>query len=572
METEREEAIRTGVFICHCGVRRQDIVDFSDIATYAKTLPDVVVVEEDPYFCSQTGIAHIKEAIKKNRLDRAVVAACSPRRIAKTFSEAFTEAGLNRNLLYIANIREQCLWVHPDEPQRAAEKARDMVRMAVAGVRNLQPHVEEKITMKPSAMIIGAGVSGMTCALSLANQGFKVYIVEKEPTVGGLLNKIYRLYPTNREAAEVVDNLLKELRRKKNVEFFLSSTLKDVKGYVGNFDVELSVKGGQEINLTVGAIVIATGAVALEPVGMYGYGEYGGVVTQLGFEELLRNSLLKRPSTVAMIQCVGDRMEREQIVPGSGWRTYCSRVCCMAALKNSMLIKEMYPDADVYIFYRDIQTYGKDNEVYHLNARAHGLKFVEYSAEHPPVVTEGPDGKLRVRAYHNLLGEELQVDADLVILSTPLIQRPSARALSRILRVPLGPDEFFDDYRVKMRPVEFMIPGIYVCGTAQGPKDVNESIIQAYAAASRAAIPLSRGGIEREGVAVVDEDLCVGCGTCVDLCVFGAHVLEGGKSRVIEACCAGCGACAAGCPQRAIHMTSFADDQVMAEIREAFAR
>lgn len=557
------ETPRIGVFVCRCGFKRSGAVDFSEVVKYAKTLPNVIFADESPYFCSEEGIKAIKDAIKNRRLNRVVVAACSPRIIEPLFSEACEDAGLNKNLICVTNVREQCSWVHQAEPKEATEKAKDLVRMAVAGARVLEPYEEEKIEVKPSALVIGAGVSGMTCALSLANQGFAVHIVEKESKVGGLLNRIYKLYPTNREASEIVDSLVKSLERKENINLLLSSTVKDVKGYVGNFDVTVLKESGKEVNLNIGTIIVATGAVAFEPLGMYGYGEYEGVVTQLEFEELLRNNLLKKPSKVVMIQCVGDREETG--------RTYCSRICCMVAIKNSTLIKGMYPETDVYILYRDLQTYGKENEQYHLRARAQGIKFVEYSVDRPPEVTKSSNGKLMVKVYHSLLGEELQIDTDLVILSTPLIQHREGKELSRILKVPLGPDEFFSDYRVKIRPVEFMIDGIYVCGTAQGPKDVNESIIQAYAAASRAAIPMSAGIIRRKGTAVVNEDLCVGCGTCVDLCAFEAHFLEEGKSKVIEALCKGCGACAAGCPQRAISMKEFSDEQVMAEIREAFA-
>jgi heterodisulfide reductase subunit A len=437
--------------------------------------------------------------------------------------------------------------------------------MAVASAQFLEPYEGQEVKVEPSALVIGAGVSGMTCALSLANQGFKVYIVEKESKVGGLLNRIYKLYPTNREASDLVDSLLKELKKHKNVKLLLSSTVKDVKGHIGIFDVTVAKGDGENVKLKVGTIIVATGAVAFEPLGMYGYGEYEGVVTQLEFEELMRSKSLEKPSKVVMIQCVGDREEKG--------RTYCSRICCMVAIKNSMLIKEMNPEADVYILYRDLQTYGKQNEQYHLSARDHGIKFVEYSVDKPPEVSLNPEGKLRVKVYHNLLGEEISIDSDLVILSTPLIQHQAGKELSRILKVPLGPDEFFSEYKVKMNPVEFMIDGIYVCGTAQGPKDVNESIVQAYAAASRAAIPMSTGRIIREPLtAFVNEELCVGCGICVDICPFEAHIIEEGKSKVIEALCKGCGACAAGCPRRAISLKSFSDRQLLAEVQAAFAK
>jgi heterodisulfide reductase subunit A len=404
------------------------------------------------------------------------------------------------------------------------------------------------------------------CAQCLANQGFKVYIIEREPELGGMLKQLYKLYPTLKNASDGLDKLIESVKSNKRIDVLTSSVVQQVKGFIGNFDVTVKRESYMTANLKVGTIVLATGASVFEPVGMYGYGEYNNVVTQLQLESLLKENKLDKPETIVMIQCVGSREEKG--------RTYCSRICCMEALKNAMLLKESHPCIDVCILFRDLQTYGGHYEDYRRMAQDMGVKFVKYILEKPPKVVPAENGKLNVEVYHALLGEVVNIKADLVVLSTPLIQREDAKELSQMLKVPLGPDGFFLEAHVKLRPVDFATDGIYVCGTAHSPKDTAESISQALGVASRAAIPMAAHYLRTEAItSVVDENLCSGCGTCVKICPYGAIVKdERGVARVTEVVCKGCGICGASCPEKAISMRHFTDDQIIAQALAAVGR
>ena len=566
MEHTEEEAPRIGVFICHCGINIGGVVNVPEVVEYAKTLPDVIYAEDNLYTCSSEGISQIKEGIGKHNLNRVIVASCTPRTHEPLFRGACEEAGVNKYLFEMANIRDQCSWVHMHEPEKATEKAKDLVRMAVAKARLLKPQEEPEIDVAPSALVIGAGVAGMTAALCLADQGFRVHIVEKEPELGGMLRHLYKLYPTMQDASEGLNRIVNAVKSNKSIEVLTSTVLKQVKGFIGNFDVTVQKGNAEAASFGVGTIIVATGATNFEPVGMYGYGEYDNVITQLRLEQLLKDGQLERPEKVVMIQCVGAREERS--------RTYCSRICCMNALKNAMLIKELYPDADVYILFRQLQTYGKHYEEWRRMAQDKGIKFIKYMPENPPQVVAGETGKLTVSVYHALLGEQVRIGSDLVVLSTPLIQHEDAKELSQILKVPLGPDGFFFEAHVKLRPIDFATDGIYVCGTAHSPKDVAESISQAYGVASRAAIPMAIKRLRTEAItAMVDERLCSGCGTCVRICPYGAiEKDERGVARVTEVVCKGCGTCAASCPERAIAMRHFTDEQIVAQAIAALGK
>jgi heterodisulfide reductase subunit A len=454
------------------------------------------------------------------------------------------------------------------EPEKATEKAKDIVRMAVARASYLNPQQESEVPVDPTALVIGGGISGITSALCLANQGFKVYLVEKEPELGGMLRKISRLYPTGEEAATVLKASIDAVNNHKNITTLTSTNLKSVDGYIGNFEVT-AVKDSEETKFKVGTVIIATGAAEYRPSGLYGYDQYDRVLTQVDLERVLQSGKAVmdkffKPQRVAMIQCVGSREEKPP-------RSYCSRICCMVAVKNATLLKEWYPDSEVYILYQDMQTYGKDYEEHHRKARESDIKFINYTKRNPPEVTLLPDNRVKVTVTHALLGEKRELDCDLVVLSTPLVQQESAEELSKILKVPLGQDKFFLEAHVKLRPVDFATDGIFVCGTAHGPKDIGESISQAYAVSSRAAGPMANRRVRTEAItAVVDPERCVGCRMCEHLCPFGAHRIVDGKSTVVDALCKGCGVCAAACLRRAITMRHFTDDQIMAEILTAF--
>jgi heterodisulfide reductase subunit A len=559
---------RIGVFVCHCGINIGGVVNVPQVVKYIRTLPKVAYAEDNIYTCSAEGIDKIKAAIKQHNLNRVVVASCTPRTHEPLFRGACVDAGVNPYLFALANIREHCSWVHMREPEKATEKAKDIVRMAVARASYLNPQQESEVPVDPTALVVGGGISGITSALCLGNQGFKVYLVEKEPELGGMLRKINRLYPTNEEAATVLKASIEAVNNHKNITTLVSTTLKSVDGYIGNFDVT-AVKGSEETKFKVGTVIIATGALEYRPTGLYGYDQYDRVLTQVDLERVLQSGKAVmdkffKPQRIAMIQCVGSREDKPP-------RSYCSRICCMVAVKNAMQLKEWYPDSEVYILYQDMQTYGKDYEEHNRKAREADIKFINYTKKNPPEVTLLPDNRVKVTVTHALLGEKRELDCDLVVLSTPLVQHESAKELSKILKVPLGQDEFFLEAHVKLRPVDFATDGIFVCGTAQGPKDIGESISQAYAVSSRAAGPMANRKVRTEAItAVVNSERCVGCRMCEHLCPFGAHRIEDGKSTVIEALCKGCGVCAAACLRRAITMRHFTDDQIMAEILTAF--
>jgi len=561
-----EEAPRIGVFVCHCGINIGGVVNVPDVVEYAKTLPDVVYAEDNLYTCSSEGISKIKEGIAKHNLNRVIVASCTPRTHEPLFRAACEEAGVNKYLFEMANIRDQCSWAHMHEPEKATEKAKDLVRMAVAKARLLEPLEEPEIDVAPSALVIGGGISGMTAALCLANQGFKVHIVEKEPELGGMLRHLYKLYPTMEDASQGLSHIVNSVKSHKGINVLTSAVVKRVKGFIGNFEVSVERGNNGTMNFGVGTIIMATGAANFEPVGMYRYGEYDNVITQLQLEQLLKNGQFKNPEKVVMIQCVGSREEKG--------RTYCSRICCMTALKNAMLIKELYPDTDIYILFRDLQTYGMHYEDWHRMAQDKGIKFIKYVLEKPPQIVQRENGKIIINVYHALLGEQVKIRSDLVVLSTPLIQHEDAKELSQILKVPLGPDGFFFEAHVKLRPIDFATDGIYVCGTAHSPKDIAESVSQAFGVASRAAIPMAVKRLRIDAItAVVDESLCGGCGTCVRLCPYGAiQKDEKGIARVTSVVCKGCGTCAASCPERAITMRHFRDEQIRAQALAALGR
>ncbi|NIS67445.1 MAG: FAD-dependent oxidoreductase [Proteobacteria bacterium] len=461
---------------------------------------------------------------------------------------------MNPYLFQFVNIRDQCSWVHMQDRERATEKAKALIRMGVARAVLLEPLEETEVEVNPCALVIGGGIAGMTCALSLANRGFEVKLVEKEDRLGGTLNSLYKLYPTHEEASKLVQAKTKEIEKNPKIEVLTSSEVKEVKGFVGNYDVTVR-QGEKERLFKAGVIIVATGAETLKPVGMYSFdGE--NVITQMELERIMKEGRLNA-DMVVMIQCVGSRNEK---------RAYCSKVCCLTALKNAMLLKEANPDAQVFVLYRDMLTQGTRYEDYYGKARETGITFIKYSPERQPVVESGS-----VRVYDELLGEELSLPYNLVVLSTPMVAHLDSADLAQKLKVPVDEYGFFLEAHVKLRPVDFATDGIYVCGCAHWPADVGESISQAYGSASRASIPLSVGHVKTEPlIAVVDEDECSGCSLCELTCPFKAIRIEetekGRKAKVIAASCKGCGACGAGCPQMAITMRHFTDKQLLAQV------
>jgi heterodisulfide reductase subunit A len=555
---------RIGVFVCHCGINIGAYVNVPDVVEYAKQLPNVVHAERNLFTCSEEGISAIKKGIKEYNLNRVVVASCTPRTHEPLFRAACEEAGLNKYLFEFVNIRDQCSWVHMREPEKATEKAKDLIRMGVAKARLLQPLEEIEMKVAPAALVIGGGVVGMEAALNLANQGFDVHLVEKQSELGGLLRSINKLFPTNKEAVKLVTPLVEQVKKHPKIKTHLSSKVKQVTGFIGNFNVTLDGKGNEN-QFTVGTIIVAVGAQPLKPAGQYGYGKMPNVITQLELEERMKKG---EPvgQNIVMINCVGARVPE---------RTYCSRICCMTAIKNAFLIKEANPKAKVWILHRDLMTYGVDFETYYRKAMELGVRFIRYSLEKPPEVI-GDKKVEKIKVYHELWRREIELPCDMLVLTTPLIPAEDNQNISKMLKVSLDEFGFLLEAHLKLRPVEFAMDGIYICGSARWPTDVTEGISQAYAAAAKAAGPLRMGFVKAEAInALVDEDQCSGCGVCEVLCPFQAIELQprDGKrvSHINEAVCKGCGTCGAACPSGAISMHHFTDEQILAQVEALFS-
>jgi heterodisulfide reductase subunit A len=582
-----KEEPRVGVFICSCGVNIGGVVNVPKVAEYAKTLPHVIHTEHNLYTCSEAGLEAIKAAIREHNINRVVVASCTPRTHEPLFRATCKEAGLNPYLFEMANIREHVSWVHPHELEKATQKAKDIVRMAVAKATLLEPQTEPEVEVKGASLVVGSGVAGMTAALSMANQGFKVYLIEKEKEAGGITSKLYKLYPTLAEAPEVVNPLVEGVKSHRNIEFMTSTTLKDVSGYVGNFNAVLAgTQGDKEVSL--GTIVVASGSSNYTPPsGVYEYGVNEHVITQRELDEKLKKGEIGQPERVVMIQCVGAR--KGEIRPSEleafpksdtaellrkilkarkdeGW-PYCSRICCMNAIKNAILVKEASPKTDVVILFGDLRVY-KEYEDFYRKARDLEVRFIRHIEEARPEITQTPDGKLQVMAYDALSGLEVRFPADWVALSTPLIPNKDEIILARMLKIPIGTDGFVMEAHLKLRPVDTNVDGVFIAGTVSGPKDVSESIISGEAAAARASILMGNGKVSSEAItAVVDEEACIGCGLCEEICPYGAPRIEDGKSMIREVLCRGCGSCAAECPKRAITMRHYGDHQVLAQVK-----
>jgi heterodisulfide reductase subunit A len=557
------EEPRIGVFICHCGRNIGAYVNVPEVVEYAKGLPNVVHAERNIYTCSEEGVSAIKKGIKEYNLNRVIVASCTPRTHEPLFRSACEAAGLNKYLFEFVNIRDQCSWVHMQDPEKATQKAKDLVRMGVAKARLLEPLEEIEIPVNPSTLVIGGGVVGMSAALNLANQGFQVYLVEKERALGGTLRDLHKLFTGNVEATTVINPLIERINKHQKIKTYLSAKVSKVSGFIGNFEVVVD-QDGKESKFTAGTIIVAIGADKLKPVGQYGYGKIANVITQLELEERMKKG---EPlgQNVVMIQCVGARVPE---------RTYCSRICCMTAIKNAFLIKQANPKAKVWILHRDLMTYGAAYEDYYRKAMEVGVRFIRYRLEKPPQVI-GKEKVEKIRVYHELRRGEIELPCDMLVLTTPLIPREDNEQISKLLKVSQDEFGFLLEAHLKLRPVEFAMDGVYICGSARWPTDVAEGISQAYAAASKAAGPLRMGHVKAEALnALVDEDKCSGCGICEVLCPFQAIELQSrdGKrvSHVNEAVCKGCGTCSAACPSGAISMHHFTNEQILAQVEALF--
>ena len=556
---EKEEP-RIGVFVCKCGNNIAGLLDVEALEEYSRTLPDVVFTQWNLYTCSDAGLEEIKKGIKEQNLNRVVVASCTPRTHEPLFRSVCAEAGLNGYLFEMVNIRDQCSWVHAGYKEDAMVKARDLIRMGVAKAALLEPQEIITSNVAVRALVVGGGIAGLTAAISLADRGFPVILLEKEKELGGMLRSLYRLAPMDMDASEVIDKKIKEVQDNPNIDIYTGATIDKVKGFIGKFDVTFSANGTSK-DVRLGVVIIATGAGNLVPEGMYQYDGHK-VITQWELEEKLKAGKIDG-NNVVMIQCVGAR---------SAERKYCSRICCAIAIKNAILIKELNSEAKVCILYRDIMAYGVQNEDQLRKAKELGVRFVKYDPERPPVVNED-----KVTVFHHLMGKEIDLPQDMVVLSTPLVASEEAEKVASLFRVSLDENKFFLEAHVKLRPIDCATDGIFICGSAHYPKDVRESILQALGAASRASIPLSQGEVKIEPIvtSLVNKDACRGCGLCVALCPYNALEIrdtdEGRKVNVITVACKGCGVCAATCYRHALSINSFTDDQMEAQIHSFLA-
>jgi heterodisulfide reductase subunit A len=542
---------RVGAFICHCGINIGGVVDVPMVTEYVKMLPNVVYTEENLYICSEEAQDCIKRAIKEQDLNRVVVAGCTPRTHETLFRNTCAEAGLNPYLFEFANIREHCSWVHMYEPELATEKAKDLIRMTIAKAKLLEPLKGIEIPVEPAALVIGGGVSGLTAAIDIAEQGFGVHLIEKEEELGGLVNQLYNQVD-GVNPKEIVDDLIKRVELN-DVTVHKNTKLKELSGFVGNFRATLDDKA----ELNVGAIIVAIGANELKSE-EYGYGETENVITLLDLEKKLKDGF-KPPDDITFLLCVGCRNEEHP---------YCSRYCCNAAIKNVLLLKELNPNASIKVMHRDIRTYG-EYEKYYTKAIEQGVTFIRYE-DYPRIEPE--KDKIRIRVKDILSDLEIEEYSDLFVLVTPLVPQEDVEELSKMLKVPLNENGFFLEAHVKLRPVEFATDGIFLCGTCHSPKMMEESITQASGAASHASITLSKGFVAAEAItSSVDEEKCIGCGVCESVCPYGAIEVVENIAKVTEVKCKGCGCCGSSCIKRAITMRHFSDVQLMAQARASLA-
>jgi heterodisulfide reductase subunit A len=561
-----EEEPRVGVFVCHCGANIGRVVDVPATVEYALTLPNVDYAQEQLFSCTTNSAKEIADIVKERGLNRVVIAACSPRTLEPLFQDTVREAGINQYFMEMSNIREHNSWVHSMEKEESTQKAKDLIRMATARACHLESLQEIDLPVNKTALVVGGGIAGMNCALSIARQGHEVYLVEKAADLGGIARRIsYTLEGLDVQA--YLHDLVRQIYQHPSIHIYLNSTITEATGYIGNFVTRVkSDRGLMEIKH--GATVIASGADEYKPT-EYLYDKDERVMTQLELEEQISigNEKLINAQTLVMIQCVGCRNEE---------RSYCARVCCSQAVKNALKLKKMNPDMDIYVLFRDMRTYGI-MEDYYLEASENEVKFIRYEAgDRPEVEASEGEGRpvIRVAVTDPILGQKLAIDADYLVLSAAVIPSETNKEVSELFKVTLGPDGFFKEAHVKLRPVDFATDGVFLCGTAHYPKHISEAISQSYGAAGRAITLLSHDRVTVSGaVCEVDEKKCMGCGACASACTYAAITLretrQGKKAEVNPVLCKGDGLCNAKCPTGAIRLKHYTDEEILSQIDAA---
>ena len=558
-----QEEPRVGVFVCHCGANIGRVVDVPEVVAYAAGLENVVHAQESLFACSTDNAKQISDQIREKGLNRVVVAACTPRTHEPLFRDTCREGGINQYFFDMANIREHCSWVHSKEPEVATEKAKEIVRMSVARTALLEPLEGFELPVNKTALVVGGGLAGMTSAISMANQGFRVQLLEKNKELGGMARKIH----TTLEGMDVqgfLKDTIKQVYQHPHIQVSHDATITNVMGYVGNFTTTVKSEGRVK-DIEHGAAILATGAVEYTPT-EYLYGENDNVLTQLELEELIakHDEALSQSKNLVMIQCVGCRNED---------RNYCARICCSHAIKNATNLKALNPEMEIYILFRDMRTYGY-REDYYREAADKGVLFIRWEPDGKPEVeaaTEGGKSILRVTVPDPILGQRLELDADVLTLSAAVIPSEESLEVARLFKVAINPDGFFQEAHVKLRPVDFAAEGVFLCGIAHYPKHITETISQAYGAAGRAITILNKESVTASGaICEVDENACESCGACISVCNYGAiefyETEKGKKAMVNPILCKGDGLCNTVCPARAISLKHFTDDEIFCQI------
>jgi len=569
---------RIGVFVCHCGLNISAVLSIEALKNYSATLPSVVFVDDYLFACAESMQKKIQESIIQYKLNRIVIAACTPKTHEPIFQETLAKIGFNPYLFDMANIRNQCSWVHQREPEVATEKAKEIIRMSVARVHRLEPLEPKTLNVGRDILIIGGGIAGMQAAIDLTNRGFKVYLIEKNHRLGGRVRELANVYPSGKSGARLIEEKETELK-KKDVSVLTNTEIKTVKGFVGNFEVE-AVSNNENKNLIVGAIILAIGADLYKPENKFCYGKYSNVYTSMELEYMLTGGaiftkeghfVLENLNSIAFIQCVGSREE-----VGNIW---CSRYCCQSAIKQAIMLRKK--GIDVTILHRGIRVYSKGAEMMYRQARELGVLFIPYSelakGEIPEIIGEGERAQ-QIEIYYDAISARIVVPVDAVFLSVGMVPKAmETTRLSDLLKVPRGPDLFFLERHSKFGPVETTVEGIFLCGCCQFPQDIGDSISQASAVASKAASLLSRDIIILPPItSTVDEMLCRGCGRCAEVCEFQAiKLVEKEKdiyiAKVNEALCKGCGTCVPACPTGAIDLRHFKHKQIKAQLEAMFS-